>query len=262
MRPRPGELLELGDERIAREFELEYVQLGRRVLVELRELDQCVATRHVPVLRVEETTRRSRGFVAWDFVLGAAAGGFAGLAYARPQAFTKPLIDSEGQLYFDNTGGYVIGGVFTALAVGLLSAGVVNALRARDSVTYAEAYTLERGEPHPCAGSGDGAGGRPLGERELTLFVGEGVLDASARSDASGRARFELPPWPPELPGGMVPAVLEIARAEGEGAEPKLLEFELRVPFDQPGDAITGRVSTRAKASSSAEPAAVEGPQP
>lgn len=260
VRPREGAVLALGEQRVSHEFTADYVQLGDRLLVELHELDACVATRHIPVLRVEQIERRSRGFVAWDFVLGTASGGFSALAFAEPQLFTKPLIDGTGRVVYDNSGAYVIGGVFAAISAGLLAAGVVNAVRARDSVTYADAFALDVSEPHPCAGGGE----RALGERELTLFVAEGVLEASARSDASGRARFLLPPWPAELPGGLVPASIEITRADAEGAESKLLELRLLAPFTARVDAHTGRADTRAPVSAPASVAApgIEGPQP
>lgn len=265
LRPREAPIEVHGEERVSHEFVADYVQLGSRLLVELSELDQCVATRHIPVLRVERVERSNRGFVAWDFALGVGAGAFSALAFAKPRAFTKPLVDGQGRVVYDTSSAYIIGGVFAALSAGLLAAGVVNAVRSRDSTHYAEAFEVEYGPPRPCA-TLDGGTTHPLGERELSLFVAEGVLEAHARSDASGRARFELPPWPQELPGGMVSAVIEISQATGEGLEPKLLELSLRAPFTAMQDAHTGRADTRTSspnsASALAPSPAPEGPQP
>lgn len=261
VRPREAPALELGEERVSHEFTADYVQMGTRLLVELRELDECVALRHVPVLRVEQIERSSKGFVAWDFSLGVASSGFAALAFAQPRLFTKPLVDGQGRVVYNHGSAYVIGGVFAALGVGLLTAGVVNALRARDTATYADAYEVARGEPHACAGADQA--GAALAERELILFVAGGVLEARARTDAGGRARFELPAWPPELDGGLVPAQLEISRSEGEGAESKLLELTLRAPFVASPDAHTGRADTREVLPPTRTPAVgVEGPMP
>lgn len=258
VRPRQAPTLDYGEAELARTLSADYVQLGGRVLVELREREQCVAIRHLPVLRVEQVERRSQGFVAWDFTLGVAAGGFSALAFARPQAFTKPLISTDGRVVYDYSGAYVVGSIFAAVSVGLLTAGIVNAVRARDTVTYADAFELDTGEPHPCPGAGEG---RAMRDRSLTLFVADGVLEAEARSDAEGRARFELRPWPPELEPpatGLAPAVLEIRADEDHPDAPtELLELELRVPFAAMTDAHTGRATAVSQANAQPEP---EGP--
>jgi hypothetical protein len=260
VRPREEPPQQFGDQQLAsREFSAEYVQIGPRLLVELREHPSCVDVRHVPVMRIEEIRRSTRGFVIWDFTLGIASGAFAGLAFARPQLFSNRLIDNQGRLVYDSTGAYVVGSVFAVISAGLIAAGVVNALRSRDTVRYAAAYEVELSPAHACAGEQ----GSPAGERSLRLIVA-GEQELEGQSDEQGRARFELPSWTRPVPaGGRVPAVLEIARADGSDTEPRVLVLSLRVPFDAVVEAHTGRADTRSYVEPEPlpePPSSIEGP--
>ncbi|MFO7561107.1 MAG: hypothetical protein R6X02_00585 [Enhygromyxa sp.] len=259
VRPREEPPRQFGAEQLAsREFSAQYVQLGSRLLVELREHPSCVSVHHTPVMRVEEIRRSNRGFVAWDFVLGTASGAFAGLAFAKPQLFSNRLIDGQGRVVHETTSGYVIGGVFAVISAGLIAAGIVNSLRSRDTVRYAEAYEVELGPAHACGGEQAGA---PVGERALRLIVA-GEEELEGRSDDQGRARFELPSWARPIPAsGRAPAVLEIARADGHDIEPRVLVLSLRVPYEGMVEAHTGFADTRSIAGLElAEPAVVESP--
>lgn len=226
----------------SREFSAEYVQLGSRLLIELREHPHCADVFHAPVLRVEEVRRSSRGFVAWDFALGIATGAFAGLAFARPQMFSDRLVDGQGRVIQPSTSGYIVGGVFALISAGLLAAGTVNALRSRDTVRYAAAYQVELGPAHACVA---GDAGAPVSERTLRLIVG-GELELEGSTDDQGRVRFELARYePPNDASGRVPAVLEIARADGRDLEPRVLVLSLQVPFEGMVEAHTGIADTR-----------------
>jgi hypothetical protein len=268
VRPRAGPTEQFGAEQlIARDFVADYVQIDARLLIEIRELQSCVATRHVPVLRIEDIHRSNRGFVIWDFVLGTFTGGFAALAFAQPGLFSDRLIDGQGREVYNYTSAYVVGGVFAAISVGLLAAGIVDARRSRDTKTYADAYELELGPEQPCAGSQPS----PVGERGLRLVIDGGVIELDAVTDAGGRARFELPVWDARIPDdGRVPAVVEIASADADRIEPRVLVLSLRVPFAGMSDAHTGIADTRRAAQQTAaavelkleSPEPIEGPQP
>jgi hypothetical protein len=265
VRPREAPLQQFGSEQLAdRDYVASYVQLGPRLLVELREHDSCVAVRHVPVMRVEEIRRTNRGFVIWDFTLGAAAGGFAALAFVKPQLFSSRLVDGQGRIVYDSTSGYIVGGVFATLAAGLIAAGIVNALRSRDETRYAEAFEVELGPAHACASASEQ--GVPVRERALRLIV-DGEIEVEGQTDREGRARFELASWTRPVPAsGVVPAVLEIGQRDGTDVEPRVLVLSLRVPFDGMVDAHTGVADTRggevAAIEVESQSAPIEGPAP
>lgn len=249
VRPREAAPQQFGVEQLERrDFVADWVQLGPRLLVQVREHPSCVGVRHVPVMRTEEIRRTSRGFVIWDFVLGTLSGGFAALAFAQPQFFAPRLVDGQGRVVYQSGAAYVVGGVFATLSAGLLAAGIVNALRSRDTVRHAEAFEVELGPAHPCASSDEGA---PARERALRLIVGDGEFEVEAQTDDEGRARFELPSWDGAMPtSGELPAVIRI------DDEPRVLVFSLRVPFEGLVEAHTGIADTRV------EPAPIEGPKP
>ncbi|EDM78795.1 hypothetical protein PPSIR1_32392 [Plesiocystis pacifica SIR-1] len=239
-----------GPQRVATDFRVEFIQLGPRLLVDVRELPRCAQARHQAVLRVETIERSSRGFVAWDFGLGTVAGGFAAFAFARPNAFGNRLIDDQGRVVYDNTAAWLTGGAFATLSAILLSAGVVNALRARDSVRYAEAREVLLDPPGACPDRDPK--GEPASDRRLRLrLLDEGgeALELEAQTDASGRAAFVLPPWPGEAQGS-VPAVLEIGVADADSGqwEERVPSFRLRAPWSGPPsspDAHAGVADTR-----------------
>lgn len=240
--PRSGPIEQIGDTQlVARDFVAEYVQVGPRLMVEIREFETCVQPRHRPVLRIEHVRRTTHGVVVWEFAVGALTGAFGALAFARPQTFSPRLTDGYGRVVYDYTGAYVVGGVFTTIGAGLLTAGIVDAIRSRDTTRYADAYEVELGPEQPC----HAAEGVPLRERAVSLRVDDGVIELDAITDETGRARFELPPWtaqPP--PTGSAAAVLRVT-APGGGVEPRVLVFSLRVPYGEMIDAQAGVADTR-----------------
>jgi hypothetical protein len=242
LHPRPGPTLQLGEQLVDRHFEVDWVQMGPRVLVELREQRVCATVSHVPVMRIEDIQRSARGFIAWDFALFGVTGGLAAVAFARPQSFSPRLVDSEGRYAVDPTVAYVTGGVFAGIATILLAAGIVNAIKATDETRYVEAYEVELGPEQACAGAD--AEELPLGERELELVIAGRAIVITGRSDEHGRARFELPAaWPEgiELPEGpKLPATIAIV------GEIRTLAIDLRLPWwTAMIDAHTGHADTR-----------------
>jgi hypothetical protein len=231
----------LGEQRVDRHFTIDWVQMGPRVLVELREQPVCATVSHVPVMRIENIERKARGFIAWDFALFGLTGGLAAVAFARPQSFSPRLVDSEGNYVVEPTVAYVTGGVFAGIATILLAAGIVNSIKARDEIRYAEAYEVEYGAEEPCAGMEEQLA---LRERELELAIAEGEIVITGRSDEQGRARFELPvAWPEDIglpEGPKVPATIAIV------GEIRTLAIDLRVPWwNEMIDAHTGHADTR-----------------
>ena len=249
LHPREAPIQQFGIEELrGRDHVVEFVQLGPRLLVEVREHRRCSAARHVPVLRVETIERSNRGFVAWDFGLGAFFAAFGGLAFARPQLFGERLIDGQGRVVYDNSAAYVVGGVFTAVAAGLIAAGIVDAIRSRDETRYAEAFEVEHGPEGAC--SGEDSRGRAVAERAVRLEL-PGEVELEAQTDGEGRARFALPETVTDADAsvtaadGTIPALLVI-----DGAEPALT-LRLRIPFAGMADAHTGVVDTRRPAPAS-----------
>ena len=243
VRPQPeATLVQLGgEELLVRDFQADYVQLGGQLLLEIRELPRCVLPRHRPVTRVETIDRSARGFVAWDFALAGLTGGFATLAFARPRFFATRLINDQGQFVYDYTSAWVTGGIFAGVGAILLAAGVVNAVKVRDSIHYADAYQVEPGPPHPCPG-----GELPAADRRLRLQLEAQELVIEGHSDAGGRARFSLPPWKGPAPEALrTPAVIELGLREGDGWEPQVLVLQLQVPWEGMIDAHTGRADSR-----------------
>ncbi|KIG12751.1 hypothetical protein DB30_01109 [Enhygromyxa salina] len=256
-----------GEQLVAREFVADYVQVNARLLVEIRELQSCVTTRHVPVLRVEKVHRTNRGFVIWDFALGTFTGGFAALAFARPKLFSDRLVDGTGREAYDYTSAYVVGGVFAVISAGLLAAGIVDAHRSRDTTRYADAFEVELGPAQPCANTQPA----PLAKRGVRLIIDGGAIELEAMTNATGRTRFELPAWDAPVPmGDRLPAVIEIATINGDDVEPRVLVLSLRAPFTGMTDAHSGVADTRrtpqldqGPSIESIEPIElIEGPQP
>lgn len=258
--PRPGPIEDIGGAQlVARDFVADYVQVGPRLLVDIRELSTCAYARHRPVLRIEHVRRTNRGFVVWDFALGTFTGAFAGVAFARPQMFSQRLIDGQGREITEYNGAYVIGSVFSAISVGLLTAGIVDAIRSRDTTRYADAYEVELGPEQPCSD----AQAIPLAQRPVTLRIDGGVIELDGITDETGRVRFELPTWPGELPtNGAAAAVLQVTMPDG-GVEPRVLVFPLVVPYAGMLDAQAGVADTRTPEAEplTVEQAQIEGPE-
>jgi hypothetical protein len=252
---------------VARDYVAEYVQVGAGLSVEIRELRTCVVPHHRAVTRIEHVKRSSKGFVPWDFGLAVLAGAVSALAFARPEAFSPRLVDGQGREVRDYTGAWIVGGVFAGLSGLMLTVGTVDAVRSRDTSQYADAYTLDLGPEQPCITTPDLA----LRERAITLRLGQDQLVLEAVTDERGRARFELPPWPGELPAsGQVPAVIEVSPIRGDALEPRVLVFPVWVPYGgmtdvQAGVADTRRPPEQQPLDLSVEPPAegpVEGPAP
>jgi hypothetical protein len=240
LHPRPGPTLQLGEQQVDRHFAVDWVQMGPRVLVELHEQRVCAMVSHVPVMRIEDIQRKARGFIAWDFALFGVTGGLAAVAFARPQAFSPRLIDKDGRYVIDTKVAYITGGVFAGIATILLVAGIVNSIKATDETRYVEAYEVDLGPEQACSGVDE----LPLRERELQLVIADRAIVIEGRSDAQGRARFELPvAWPEglELPEGpKLDATIAIV------GEIRTLAIDLRVPWwTEMIDAHTGRADTR-----------------
>lgn len=227
---------------VARDFIADYVQIGSRLSVEIRELRSCVMPRHAPVTRVEHVRRSTRGFVAWDFTLGVLTGGFSALAFSRPRSFVSPLIDDQGRQVYDYGSVYIIGGMFAAASLAFLATGIVDAIRSRNTTHYADAYTLKLGPEQPCVHTPE----LELRERNVELRVGNGALVLAATTDEHGRVRFDLPEWPGDPPAsGQVPAVIEVERLPGDELEPRVLVFSLWVPYGGVADVQAGVADTR-----------------
>jgi hypothetical protein len=239
LQPRSEPPLALGEQLVDRHFTAEFVQLGPRVLVELHALRLCSEVTHRPVMRIEQVERKAKGFIAWDFALAGAMGGLAATAFAHPQAFSPRLFDNNGRYIVDTTPAYVTGGIFAGIATLLLAAGIVNAIKARDETRYAAAYALELAPQQPCTTLPE----QPLAHAELALELLDGELVVTATSDAEGRARFELPAWPEDLPPPEKGKLIAKLTIEGE---PRSLALELRGPWSsEMVDAHTGHADTR-----------------
>jgi hypothetical protein len=188
----------------ARGLAAKWTQRGTVLEVELRELRRCSALEHVPVVRVERITRTA-GAAPWvELGAGAAMLALGIVGFARPELFGQRAINSAGEVVEDRASGYRVGGIFTGIGSLLVIGGIVDAVRARDEVRYAEAYRTRLGPevecPHPEI---------PLAGRDVELVAGD--VREPGQTNASGHVRFELPPEldrPPD-PSGMV----EIRRA-------------------------------------------------
>jgi len=157
--------------------------------ITVTERRSCRAIRHEPVVRIERETRRADGGLYWEFGLGAVllAVGITGVA--RPETFASTGRDADGEVVVDEASGLRIAGFFLAAGGILAIAGIVDVIRARDRVTYAEAYAVTLGEPIECA-----VPQAPVPDRDIELVLGEWTL--AARTDREGRARFLLPAEP------------------------------------------------------------------
>jgi hypothetical protein len=157
--------------------------------VELVELRECEQLLHEPVVRVERTVRRAGMGLYWEYGLGAVLTslGIAGLI--RPEGLSNSHVNEEGDIEKDLASGYRLAGIALGIGVISLTAGVIDSVRARDEVQYADAYRLQRGAPVACAQERAALRGH-----EVTLIVGD--YRDEQTTDLDGRARFMLPPEP------------------------------------------------------------------
>jgi hypothetical protein len=179
----------LSEERVvAVAVEARWSQRGSTLEVELRELRSCRTVAHLAARQEERIVRKPDAMIYFEYGLAALALGAAALAFARPELFAaEPSYDAERMQYVrDPKTGLRIGGVFTGVGVGLLTAGIVDSVRARDRVRVSDAVALREGPVKPC----DPPSG-PASGRAVELVLGERVLASNA--DAEGRVRFSLP---------------------------------------------------------------------
>jgi hypothetical protein len=216
-------------------LEARWIQRGRELELELRELRSCTLVEHLPARQVERTVRRPDAMIFWEYGLAAVALGVSALAFARPELFAaEPTFDTGAMEYRrDPKTGYRLGGVFTAIGTGFLAAAIVDTVRARDRVRASDTIAVREGPLRPC----DPPDG-PAGGRKLELVVGERAQGGV--TDADGRARFLLPELsqePDEAPRTIAASV----RAGTAGALP----ISLVVPFSHTADAPhTGAVQS------------------
>lgn len=169
-------------------LEARWSQRGRELEVDLRELRMCMSIDHLPARQEERIVRKPDAMIYWEYGLAAVALGVSALAFARPELFAAaPRYDAERMAYIrDPKTGYAIGGVFTAVGSGFLTAAIVDTVRSRDRVRTSDAVALREGPVQPCDPPAVAAGGRAI-----TLAIGEQALVGT--TDQDGRARFFLP---------------------------------------------------------------------
>lgn len=177
-----------GGEITAREIGAGWTQDGDRLTVRLEESRTCNSVRHVPVVRVERVDRRTARGAMWfeyGFGAGALAGGLIGLI--RPEWFSQAqVVNAEGQVLEDKRAGYRIGGILTGIGSLLLVAAVIDTVRTRDEVRYADAYRREEGGVVQCMDPL-----APMSGQSVELLVGK--WSSVEGTDDGGGARFLLP---------------------------------------------------------------------
>jgi hypothetical protein len=214
-----------GGEITARGVKAGWTQDGDRLTVRLEESRTCNSVRHVPVVRVERVERRTAGGARWfeyGFGATALAGGLVGLI--RPEWFSQATVtNAEGEVLRDTRTGYRIGGIFTGIGVLLLTAAVIDTVRTRDEVRYADAYRREVGGSVECMDPL-----APMQGQTVELLVG--TWSTVEPTDEQGGARFLLPAVE-ELPEDArkvveATALWEQAKADADAAAAKAAEEE------------------------------------
>lgn len=164
-----------------------WTQDGDRLDVTLTEHRRCKTLTMVPMIREERTTRTLDAGVYWEFGIAAVTAAVATYAFIRPEAFSRPLINAEGQILRDPSAGYTSGGIFAGIAALSLGSGIYDTIRARDSITYSDAEARIEGPEAPCHPP-EG----PWSKRTVALIVDDRPI-ATAMTDEAGRATFTLP---------------------------------------------------------------------
>lgn len=157
--------------------------------VELFELRECEQLWHEPVVRVERTERRAGMGIYWEYGLGTVLGSLGIAGIVRPEMLSNSHVNEEGDIEKDLSSGYRLAGIALGIGVIALTAGVIDTVRARDEVQYADAYRLRRGAPVACAQDRVALRGH-----DLALIVGD--FRNERTTDADGRASFMLPREP------------------------------------------------------------------
>ena len=155
--------------------------------VQLVQTRTCARVVHVPVVRRVEISRKTDGAIYWEYGLGAVLVGLGIWALASPTTFTAPRQSVDGDLVNDGRTGYRLGGVVGGIGLGLLTAGVVDSVRARDNVQYVDAYQVRPGETVACE-----TPQVPLAAHEVALVWGEWTYNKT--TDAEGHVALLLPP--------------------------------------------------------------------
>ena len=177
-----------GGEITSRGVRAGWSQDGDRLTVTIEESRTCNSVRHIPVLRIERVERRTaRGAMWFEYGLGAAAMTTGLIGLIRPEWFSQASVTTEtGQVLEDKTTGYRIGGIFTAIGTLFLVAAVIDTVRTRDEVRYADAYQREVGGVVQCMDPL-----APMQGQTVELLVGK--WSTVEPTDDGGGARFLLP---------------------------------------------------------------------
>jgi len=141
----------------------------------------------VPMIREERTTRTLDAGVYWEFGIAAVTAAVATYAFIHPEAFSRPLLNADGQILRDPSAGYTSGGIFAGIAALSLGSGIYDTSRARDSTTYSDAEARIEGPEAPCHPPE-----KPWSKRTIALIVDDRRI-AAAMTDGAGRATFTLP---------------------------------------------------------------------
>lgn len=171
---------------VSRTFTATSEQEGDRLRAVITEHRRCREVMMMPMLRAERTIREVDAGIYWEYGIAALTLGVAAYAFARPEAFARPLYNAEGEIVRDRTSGYVSGGIFSAIGAYSLTAGVIDTVRARDSVTYED--TLERREGPTVACDPPTL---PWAERPVALMIG--AHEIASTTDRAGRVEFVIP---------------------------------------------------------------------
>lgn len=244
-----------GGEITAREVGAGWTQDGDRLTVKLEESRTCNSVRHVPVVRIERVDRRTaRGAMWFEYGFGAAAmtGGLIGLI--RPEWFSQAqVVDAEGQVLEDKRTGYRIGGILTGIGSLLLVAAVIDTVRTRDEVRYADAYRREEGGVVQCMDPL-----APMSEQTVELLVGK--WSSVEGTDDGGGARFLLPGMEdlPEDARKVIEATAawESAKAGAEEVARKAAEEAAAKVAEEEAAAAKAKKGRKGKAAKSAKPTA------
>lgn len=167
-------------------FAATWEQEGPRLRATIRERRSCRAVTMVPMIRETKTVRTIDAGVYWEYGIAALTLGVASYAFVRPEAFSRPLINAEGEIVRERRSGYTSGGLFAAIGVYSLSAAIIDSVRARDSVTYEDTLERRPGGAVPCDPEEV-----PWRERSVALIVG--AREVAGRTDDEGRVELLLP---------------------------------------------------------------------
>jgi hypothetical protein len=214
-----------GGEITGREVKAAWTQDADRLTVRFEESRTCNSVRHVPVVRIERVERRTaRGAMWFEYGLGGGAmvGGLIGLI--RPEWYSQARVTTEdGRMLEDKRTGYRIGGILTGIGTLLLTAAVIDTVRTRDEVRYADAYRREEGGVVQCMDPL-----APMEGQSVELLVGK--WSSVEGTDDGGGARFLLPGVEdlPEEARKVIEATAawDVAKAEADAAAVRAEEEE------------------------------------